>query len=233
MRQRVCVALAALVIVAAGVAGADPVQIVDDIPGAFIDIAATGELLPIGDEGEALITTDIGNGLLPAGNVVVANNGGIAFNPPDMDLAPGNENLPSQGAFGGGQALMPYWDDIGNDVGGVYYQALDDRLIVQWENRFIGTSENGEAGFITFQVQVFDRSEAGNPYFQFIYEDMAAAGYGASATIGYQDGGAGFNDDVWSLNTPGAIADGVVLTALPEPGSVGLLAVALLARRRR
>lgn len=232
MRYWICVVSLGLAVAGAGVAVADSVQIVSDIPGDFIDIADSGTKLPIGDEGEAQITTEIGNSLLPSGNVVIANNGGVGFDPPDMNLAPSNGEVPSQDAFGGGQALLPYWDDIGNDVGGVYYEEMDDRLIVQWENRFISTSE-GRSGFITFQLQVFDRSEAGNPYFQFIYEDMAAAGYGASATIGYQDGGAGANDDEWSRDTSGAIADGTVLTALPEPSSLALLAGALLAWRRR
>ncbi len=211
-------------------AAASPIDFVDQIPGTFIDISGTGTNLHLHGEDEAEITTTIGNGLLPAGRVVVANNGGIAFDPPDTNLPPDNEPLRIDDAFGGGQALFAYWDDIGNDVGGVFFQEQGDVLIVQWQGRSVGLGNEPRA---TFQIQIFAPSEATTPYFQFLYRSINAVGGGASATIGYQDGGAGFNDELWSFNTPGAVADGTVLTVLPEPASlIGLGLAALLSPRR-
>jgi hypothetical protein len=212
----------------ASLSRADEIQLTDMLPGTFVDITGIGTNLHLGNEGYAEITTTIGNALLPAGPVVISNNGGMGFDPPSPILAPDNEPIPSAGAFGGGQSLLAYWDDIGNDVGGVYYYEGNNVLIVEWFNRQIGEGRPR----ITFEVQIFDASEVTNPYFQFLYQDVSGAGGGASATIGYQDGGAGFNDDQWSYDTPGAVVDGGVLSVLPEPSSALLVAAMLLCRRR-
>ena len=229
MTTRVVLRSAAVLCVLAlpGLAGADQIQLTDTLPGTFIDISGIGTDLQLGDEGFAEITSTIGNALLPAGPVVISNNGGIAFNAADPILAPLNEPIPSMSAFGGGQALLGYWDDIGNDIGGVYYYQSDNALIVQWDNRLVGDVR------ITFQIQIFDASEVTNPYFQFLYQDISGAGGGASATIGYQDGGAGYNDSQWSYNTAGAVADGSVLSVIPEPGAALLMLPGVLALRRR
>lgn len=210
--------------------GQPAVDITSDIPGVFIDIEETGIDLMLHDDDEAEIFTTIGNAVIPAGRVVVGNNGGLGFDPPDTELASSNGPLPNGSAFGGGQALLPYWDDIGNDIGAALWLEMDDRVIIQWERREVGGIST------SFQVQIFDGSEQHNPAFQFLYRDISAAGGGASATIGYQDGGAGFLTDEWSFNVPGAVGDGVVLTATtPEPSSLMLLVSAsglLLGRRR-
>ncbi len=199
---------------------------VTDVPGQFVDISQTGTDLMIDDEGEAAFNTIFGNSVLPAGRLVVGNNGAIGFDPPGDDLAPLNGTIPSDGVFGGGQALLPLWDDIGNDIGRVSWQEFDNRVIVQWSGRPL----NG--AFTTFQVQIFDESEAGNPLAQFLYGEIDDAGGGDTATIGYQDGGAGFNDSTFSLNQP-SVMDGMILTLVPEPGSAALLAAGLLLLGRR
>ena len=229
MTRSIRCAVVACALALAAQTAADEIVLVDTLPGTFIDIADIGTPLDIGDEDEVEIQTTIGNGLLPAGSVIVANNGGIGFDPPGTDLARDNEEIPSEGAFGGGQALLAYWDDIGNDVGGVLWLELDDKLIIQWEDRLI---EPGGAR-ATFQIQVFDASEATNPYFQFLYEDIEAVGGGASATIGYQDGGAGFEDDQWSFDTEGVVVDGGVLSVLPEPHSILVLLLGFAGLRRQ
>lgn len=216
----------------------DQIDIVDTLPGSFIDISMTGNELDIGDEDEIAIQTTIGNALVPAGQVIVANNGGVGFAPPLTNLAPENEELPSNDAFGGGQALLPYWDDIGNDLGGVFWEEQNDTLIIQWEDRPVNTDAPSEGlgderPRVTFQIQIFDASESSNAFFQFIYRDIDGAGAGASATIGYQDGGAGFGDEIFSFNTPGAVGNDTVLTVLPEPSTLlmSLFALPLLRRR--
>ena len=211
-------------------AWSDEIHFVNNIPGTWIDISQTGTNLHLSDDGSVELTTAIGNHLLPAGRIVVGNNGGIGFNPPDNGLPPDHGHIPNNHVFGGGQALLPYWSDIGNDIGAVYYQDFGNRYIIQWNHRIV----HGTTGFITMQVQIFDASEdSTNPYFQFLYQDVEGVGAGANATIGYQDGGAGFNTEEWSYNQAGAVSNGGVLSVLPEPGSLlSVLAVLTLVRRR-
>ncbi|MCP4589420.1 MAG: PEP-CTERM sorting domain-containing protein [bacterium] len=221
-------------LVCSGVATAQPLVIVDDQPGAFIDISVTGTALGLGEEDETIYSTAIGNTVLPAGDIVIANNGGVGFdNPPDTNLAPLNAPLPSNSAFGGGQALLAFWDDIGNTMGDIYVREDADRLIIQWHDRQFADSEDTSR----FQIQIFDETtRAGCIYAQFLYADIEQprAGGGASATIGYQDDGAGFGDVQWSFDTANDVDDGMVLTLMcPEPGTAFLVGLGGLAVWRR
>jgi len=225
----------AVLIAAAGLASAQTLEIVDDLPGEFVDITELGaEALHLSADLSAEITTSIGNAVFPAGRVVVGNNGGLGFDPPDDFLAPLNEEIPSDNAFGGGKAGLVFWDDIGNDVGDPYWLELGDRVIIQWHDSHFEDSEDTAR----FQIQIFDLGAPGPPsiYGQFIYDDIEQPrpDGGASATIGYQNGGVGFNDVQWSFNTPGAVANGTVLSIIPEPSTVVLVgfgAFALIRRR--
>jgi len=220
-------------IAAAGLASAQTLEIVDDLPGEFIDITELGgKPLGLSNDDSAEITTSIGNVVFPAGRVVVSNNGGLAFDPPDDFLAPLNEEIPSDNAFGGGQAILAFWDDIGNDVGDVFWMELSDRMIVQWhDNRFEGSEDTAR-----FQVQIFANVGASPQpiYAQFLYADIEQPrpSGGVSATIGYQDGAAGFNDVQWSFNTGGAVWDDDALSVIPEPSTLALVGCGALVFRR-
>lgn len=217
-------------------ANAATLDIVDTLPGTFIDISTTGINLGIAGDDEVIWTTAISNLVFPAGDIVIGNNGGLGFGDvPDPNLAPLNAEIPSAAAFGAGQAVLGFWDDIGNTLGNVYLEEFPgDRLIVQWDGK--GFDDDPGGGTITFQIQIFDNVRRGVPiYTQIIYADVEQprAGGGASATIGYQDGGAGFNDVQWSYNTAGAVSNGTVLSLIPEPTGLVLLAAGALAASRR
>lgn len=221
-----------LVAVLVSAAPADLV-IVDTEPGTFIDISQSGIALGISGDDEAPISMTLTNAVFPAGEVWVGNNGALGFGDlPDTNLPPVNESIFDNVAFGGGQALCGFWDDIDNTYGDVYYENRESMLIVQWENRQFADSTDT----VTFQVQILDGVRGGNPvYAQMIYTDVEQprADGGGSATIGYQDGGAGFNSVQWSFNTSGAVANSTVLSLVPEPASLALMVIAALAGRRR
>ncbi len=222
-----------------GVAKAQPLTIVNNQLGAFVDISVTGTALNLNDDDEAVIVTAIGNAVFPAGSVVVANNGGLAF--PSVagqnDLAPLNAAIPSATAFNGRQSALAYWDDLkgedyntsctlplrGGKNGNVFWKVTGTTLIVQWNERPVvatiadsDTLANSVCELVTFQIQIFGGVVPGPGaiYAQFIYQDIQQPipNGGASATIGYQNGASDSNDVQWSFNTAGAVSNGMVLS---------------------
>jgi len=207
--------------------------IVDTEPGTFIDISESGTGLGISGDEETPINTPISNAVFPGGEVWVGNNGALGFGElPDTNLPAVNEPISNNAAFGGGQALCGFWDDIDNTYGDIYYENREDVLIVQWNQKQFADSTDT----VTFQLQIFADGRGSNPiYAQMIYADVEQprADGGGSATIGYQDGAAGFNSVQWSFNTSGAVSNGTVLSLIPEPASLLLVIIGGLAGGRR
>lgn len=153
--------------------------------GLFVDISGTGTALNLGDDDEVTITTTVGNSVFPSGSVRIGNNGviiaGTSGNVPFENLA-----LPTTGF---GNALVPYWDDISETAGNVFWEERQvggiDTLIVQWEDR---PHFDVDGSNVTFQVQLF---ATGPVSVRYAYQDVTFgnAGFdgGASATIGYQE----------------------------------------------
>jgi len=214
------------------------------VPGAFIDISGFGTFVDLAGDEEFAITTTIGNAVFPAGTVIIANNGGLGFAPPDTNLGPVPMPLPSFAAFGAGQSLLPYWADIGNHVGAIYWAEVSGKLIVQWQGKHFEGADLKPT--VTFQAQI----NGGVPrpgfldtepcvYAQIVYQNITTdpAFGGQNATIGYQDGtGGSYNDVQWSHHTAGAVLNGDVLSLVcPAPGTLAPLAgvLALGATRRR
>lgn len=226
---RIIVMTAAFAIAITGIANAQ-LSIVDTLSGTFIDISGSGTPLGLGDDGEVDIPTTVGNSVFAAGTARVGNNGGVRFAGPGQGLGFTNQPIPSSANFGlTSQVLDVFWDDIDSDTGNVYWQEIGGTLIVQWHDRpfFPNTPDH-----ITAQLQVHS---SGPAFAQFLYRDVEGArpGGGVSATIGYQDGGAGFNDVEWSFNTGGSVGNGTVLSVVPEPSTLVLLGLGGLALIRR
>ncbi|MCA9080030.1 MAG: hypothetical protein KDA58_05695, partial [Planctomycetaceae bacterium] len=150
---------------------------------AFVDISGTGTLLSLTDDQEVTISTTVGNRLLPAGTVTVADNGGILAG--SGSLSTSNSSLPTTSVF---NALLPLWDDLYSNPGTVHWQetVVDgvNALVVQWT----GVERFGVSGDpFTFQIQLL---ESGPVLARFVYPDVSVgnATYdgGASATVGVQ-----------------------------------------------
>ncbi len=173
-------------------------------PGLFVDISGSGTPLNLSDDGAATISTTVGNGLLSPGSVTVGNNGALVSGPATVGFT--NTALPNAAW---GQALLPFWDDIHDTAGNVYWQEQQvngiDALIVQWDDR----PHYNNVGNGTFQVQLF---ASGPVAARFAYADVvfgdAGFDFGASATIGAQlSSSSGFQ---FSLDTA-VLADGDVI----------------------
>ena len=220
-RRRVATGAAAtlLSLACCAVTGASELQFVDGASlGQFIDISLTsGENLMLGEDEEvALSGSSMGNFVFAPGLVVVGQNGGLSFGTGSVfNLEAVNQQIPSNDAFLGSQAGLVFWDDIDDKEGDVFALELPDRLIVQWN---FGNFE-GTGATLKCQIQVLNNPAPTGIYAHFIYQvEPPIAGAGISATIGYQDGLAGFGDLQHSFNTADAVTSGTVLSLLiPGP----------------
>ncbi len=161
-------------------------------PGRFVDISATGSALFF-DHGSGVtpIYSHISNALMPGQKFLVANDGVLML---DEDIAglSGSFTADLPNDYFEFSALVPFWSDLENDTGEVYYEerVVDgvDTLIVQWDNR----SYFFQSGTGTFQVQLFDSdpSAARQLAARFVYADIdfdnPLYDNGADATIGVQ-----------------------------------------------
>lgn len=174
-------------------------------PALFIDIAATGTPLNLGDDAEATITTTVGNSLFPAGPTTIGNNGVVASGG-GRDISTSNSALPTT-SFAA--AMVPMWDDIDSDTGNVYWEQRSvggiNTLIVQWDDR----PRYNNIGDTTFQVQLF---ASGPIVARYVYRDVVFGNpqydFGASATVGFQINATSALQ--YSFNTP-SLADGDVI----------------------
>ena len=148
----------------------------------FVDISSTGTPLGLGDDGEANVSTSVGNVFFPAGVNTIGNNGAIVSGG-GVNIDYNNTSLPNS-SFNKG--LFPMWDDIDSDAGNVYWEERlvngISTLIVQWEDR----PHFSNTGAATFQVQVF---ESGPVAVRYAYQDVifgSGDDGGGGATIGIQ-----------------------------------------------
>ncbi len=170
-----------------------PTYTIDDtctVP--FNDISGTGTGLGLTDDGTAAISmpfdfTFFGIDYDGPIDMVVGNNGGIVFNTVAGGIPFTNGPLPA----GTAPAILPFWDDLDDEVGDVYWEVVgtapNQQLIVQWHTRPHWPGDTGsDTG--TFQV-VFNE---GSNEINFLYDDVDFGDpnidNGASATIGIQSG---------------------------------------------
>ncbi len=127
------------------------------LPGVFEDISATGTFVSVGDDENIYLA-------LPfefiyygeSYDTITVNTNGWA--------APGIQpwfmldfyNLPIPAPNGPWGTLAVFWDDLNpRSGGGIYYQDLGDRFIVQWQN--MGHVRHSEVDN-TFQIALFDQT---------------------------------------------------------------------------
>ncbi len=208
----------------------------NDLSGTWVD-ATGGTPLGISGDQVADITSPIGNAVFAAGVWHVGNNGAVGFGT-DATLPPVNQPIPTQQLFNGQQSAAPFADDIGNDTGDIFWKVVHrdgpggDLIVIEWHDKHF----EGQTDTSRFQLQIFANPGPDQIYVQFLYQDIEQPwpNGGEIATIGYQDGGAGFSDYQWSYHVAGAVSNGTVLSLVPvpEPASMALMFVLLAARRR-
>lgn len=212
----------------AGSAGGAELRIVNNPTlGGFLDLSdLETQVIDVGQDGVAVlpIAAFSGNYLLH-GPFTVGQNGGVGFGETCQgNLDPENQPIPSQGAFGGAQATLVLWDDIDDKGGDIGFALLGSEgtppntVIIQWSSpNFDGAGSN-----LWIQLQILDNQEPTGIYARYVYRIKGpSASAGESATIGYQDGFAGFGDIQYSVDASNVVTDGTVLTLLiPLPADL-------------
>ncbi|MCK4340214.1 MAG: hypothetical protein KAY37_00640 [Phycisphaerae bacterium] len=189
----------------------------DDVAAVYgwIEISATGTPLNLEDDGHAEVPMPFENGFFKGDWVQVGNNGAISPDAPP-DLMPDNEPIPNSLLLGSELTFAPFWDDLDETAGNVYWQTIgtapERTFIVEWHNRPHWPGDTFVDG-VTFQVQVFERP-VDRVFAQYLYLDTdfqePAFDNGASASIGFQRNGR--YGDMWSFNQPGAVTPATVLS---------------------
>ena len=203
-------------------------SIVDDIPAVhgFVDISVSGNALNLGDDTCINRNMSWSNMWTGTRGVRICNNGGLGFTS-SGDLGYENGEIPSD-IFGGAAAMIPYWDDLAEHTGNVYYGTIgaapNRTFIVSWVDRphYYQQPDNVLDGTeVTFQVQIFETATVDDVLAQFVYEDLdfenTEFDNGASATVGFQEDSA--YGSMYSMNQSGSVYGGVVLSVvggLPE-----------------
>lgn len=197
---------------------------------AFVDISESGALLPLDDDGET--NADIGFDFTFYGatsdRVRVGNNGGILFGVDSGELGYTNQPLPNAGL---GPAILPFWDDLTDSMGGVYTQTLGEapnrRFVVQWNDRPHYVPGGGATQGGTFEAIFYEGSNA--ILFQYANVDFDGDDFdgGLSATIGLNQGS---RANQYSYNTASVEAGSAILfTPVPFDSNSATASVTITA----
>jgi hypothetical protein len=194
---------------------------------AFEDISATGTALGLTDDGEANIQMPFDFGFFGTMytaplDLRVGNNGGILLNATAGDIAGGNASVPS----GTTMAIFPFWDDIDDETGDVYWEVLgtapNRRLVVQWNAR----PHYNNIGDMTFQAVLYETTGE----ITYVYSDVDCGdplySSGASATIGLQDMTTAMRGQAYSFDTA-SLTTVTCINLTPETVPVELMSLSV------
>lgn len=207
--------------------------------GTFVDISTTGgtAIVGVADDSEHNIVTTIGNGLFPAGNVRIGNNGAIVagLTTGDVGFTPAaiTTGIPTGLPTGGTGYLVPFWADMYPQATAanttIYWQEINGVLIIMWKDSghydpvSPFTAVPGQS--VTFEVQVFGITTCGGPSIvKYLYNDTVFGGTqttfdnGLNTTVGYVTTIGGLTNVQYSFNTA-SLSAGLVLDLSAPVGS--------------
>lgn len=209
-RHTIRAAGAGLLIAAASVAQSGPWFLVSDRPGTFTDISATGTVITSGDDASVSFTSAVTNDLVTTPTLFASTNGVITaasytvFNNTALPVA--TQTL----------GLFPLWDDLFvAGTASLRHQFVVEGgvgvEVIQWNQ--VQRYPGGTLPRGTFEVKIF---ASGPVMAQFLYQDVAFASGGSSATIGVQ-----WNSTEaaqYSLDTIDSVGAGTVLSIVRPVG---------------
>lgn len=152
-------------------------------------VPAGGTALDLADDGLANITLPFTFTFYDRSTraLRISNNGGILVGATSGSLSYDNASM--NGANTPNYLIAPFWDDIDDSGGNVYWSALgaapNRRVVITWQNR----PHFSDVGAATFQAVLH---ESGTVLFQYLDADFGDPRFdaGASATVGMRGGNA-------------------------------------------
>jgi hypothetical protein len=167
-----------------------PVYTYDDtVDTSFVDITATGTPLDLYDDEGLGVTLDFPFQFygFPSNQITISNNGGILFGTEDGYLLSFTSALPDADI---GAAILPYWTNIADDTGNVYYATVGEspnrQFIVEWYDRDHDGTQGGpnSPSGATFEVVLYENGNGILFNYQTTGFGESAFDDGATATVG-------------------------------------------------
>lgn len=209
-----------------------------DIPYTWEEISGTGTEVFLGDDDHVFLPGAMSFGFPWYGqtynDIAIQSNGTLIFEDDYITLS--NYPMPNLDyPMYGIPALAPFWDDLdpGNTaVSHMYYQDFGDRFIVQFTD--VPHYPDGDLELNTFQTVLYANGHAEMRYME-LTQDASDGGWGATIGIQGHDGVNPTDGLTWAYNNdgPNMPASQTAVLWVPEPASLSLLALGVLALLRR
>ena len=194
----------------------------DTVSADFIDITATGTALDLYNDQGVGVTMDFPFTYYgtSSNQITVSNNGGILFGTEDGYLLSFASALPNANV---GAAILPYWTNIADDTGNVYYATLgtapNRQFVVEWYDRDHNGTGGGpnSPGGATFEVVLYENGDQ-------ILFNYQTAGFGDPTFDDGMTATVGLNGDAshatqYSYNQA-LLHDGLAILFTPNYGTV-------------
>jgi BACON domain-containing protein len=194
----------------------------DTVSADFIDITATGTPLNLYSDESVGVTMDFPFTFydVSSNQITIGNNGGIVFGTEDGAVFSFTSALPDANL---GAAILPYWTNIADDTGNVYYATLgtapNRQFVVEWYDRNHDGTGGGpnSPGGATFEAVLYENGD------QILFNYQTASfgdptfDDGATATVGLN--GDASHATQYSRNQA-VLHDGLAILFTPNYGTV-------------
>jgi len=194
----------------------------DTVSADFIDITATGMALDLYSDESVGVTMDFPFTFydVSSDQITIGNNGGIAFGTEDGSIFSFTSALPDANL---GAAILPYWTNIGDDTGNVYYATLgtapNRQFVVEWYDRNHDGAGGGppSPSGATFEVVLYENGDEILFNYQTASFGDPEFDDGATATVGLN--GDATHATQYSRNQA-VLHDGLAILFTPNYGTV-------------
>ncbi|MEO7431768.1 MAG: hypothetical protein ABIR62_07050, partial [Dokdonella sp.] len=189
---------------------------------AFVDISGTGASLMLADDAATGVTLPFAFTLYDTTSdlVTIGNNGTLVLGTLNGASFAFNDPIPYEpDIFMGGPLILPFWDDMADSSGGVWWQAIGTaphrQVVVQWRRTHF--QQTGGAP-VDFEVLLGEDGSLAFQYGNTAFGDPANSDWdnGGSATIALQNIDASIGNQ-YSFNAPSLTSPDAISWVVTDP----------------